>query len=196
MNSEQIKIFNEFKIHFDDVCNSKTVAVQSKSILVDGGPGTGKTFLAQAITLYIILKSKENHVSVDEFIVAAPTAFAACMHIKATTIYSAFGLGINHNKLSSIQNPLKHMLIKSICNNIRLLIIDEISMVTSKLFMVLNERLHEMRQNNDVFGGVNVLLLGDFLQLKPPAGEFLIDANLILSSPIGEIFRSFKRTKL
>ena len=58
--------------------------------------------------------------------------------------------------------------------NLRMVIIDEMSMIKADMFYQLDLRLRELKQNSqDVFGGCSVLLLGDILQLKPVMGRFI-----------------------
>lgn len=51
--------------------------------------------------------------------------------------------------------------------NLSVILIDEISMVGNKMFSLLEKRLKKMKGNKQIFGGVSVIAIGDFLQLKP-----------------------------
>ena len=73
---------------------------------------------------------------------------------------------------------LSHNSISSLCLTFRygrsdqtsVLFIDEVSMVTSILLSMINKRLQEILNCNDIFGGISVILLGDFQQMDPITG--------------------------
>jgi len=54
---------------------------------------------------------------------------------------------------------------------IKWLIIDEISMVSYEILRAVHLRLQEFKNNNELFGGVNILLFGDIMQLPPVKGN-------------------------
>jgi len=57
-----------------------------------------------------------------------------------------------------------------------MLFIDEISLVNPILLSMIDKRLKEIFNNNIVFGGMAMILLGDFQQLDPVAGKSLSDS--------------------
>ena len=60
--------------------------------------------------------------------------------------------------------------------NLRILIIDEFSMMKADTLYRIHLRLMEVKQSNKAFGGVNVYLLGDPAQLKPVMGSYVFAA--------------------
>jgi len=118
------------------------------------------------MTLKIVdmLKSKKL-----DYLLLAPTGVAA-QNVGGKTIHSALRIrqtSSHHYQTllmeseSSIQALLQIMVI----------IIDEISMVSSELFLFLSNLFGSLHKNNKVFGGIPVLVVGDLLQLSPVNGE-------------------------
>lgn len=60
---------------------------------------------------------------------------------------------------------------------LRVLIIDEISMVGNKMFNLINRRLQEIFRTTEPFGGISVALFGDFNQLRPVMDGWIFDVN-------------------
>lgn len=46
--------------------------------------------------------------------------------------------------------------------NVHTIVIDEISMVSSEMFSFISRRLSDIKNNNNVFGGCNIIVIGDF----------------------------------
>ncbi len=59
--------------------------------------------------------------------------------------------------------------------DLKLIIIDEISMVTSDMLFNIHRRMCDIFQSRDLFGGKSVLLVGDLLQLPPVQGRFIFE---------------------
>lgn len=123
------------------------------SIFVTGKAGTGKS------TLIHWLRSK-----LDSCAVVAPTAVAAAT-IQGDTIHSFFGLpprlidpGESHPTSTKVRLVLE---------NIKCLIVDEVSMVQPNLIDTMSNILRSARGNQLPFGGVPVVFVGDLLQLPP-----------------------------
>ena len=116
-----------------------------KNIFLTGGAGVGKSYL----TKDLIKKYPRN------LVVLAPTGIAA-VNVGGQTIHSFFEFSRNLSKLNSLSYPKKKLIQKT-----DLIIIDEISMVSKKLFDKINERLFEV----DYKG--KLLIVGDFYQLPP-----------------------------
>jgi len=134
------------------------VLLQGNSALLTGPAGAGKTYLLnQFITL---AKSEGKHVSVT-----ATTGLAAT-HIGGTTIHSWSGIGI-HDVLP--KDFGKHIAKgrKEIIDKTDVLIIDEISMLHDFRLDLVDEVCRDVRGNDKPFGGIQVILSGDFFQLPP-----------------------------
>lgn len=130
---------------------------KGENIFVTGNAGTGKSFLLN--------KLKEKYKKKLEL---TSTTGLAAVNIKGTTIHSWAGVGICKK---SIEKCVKDILDKkSLANKIRkckLLAIDEISMLKGDTFTYIDQVLRMVREDNSPFGGIQLLLFGDFYQLPP-----------------------------
>jgi hypothetical protein len=129
---------------------------------VTGEPGSGKTYLINAYIAY--LEACKLSVAVT-----ASTGIAAT-HIGGMTIHSWSGIGARDSlspydldHIASQQKTLKRV------GKAHTLIIDEISMLDGKLLDMVDRVCRAVRKNNDPFGGLQVVFVGDFFQLPPIA---------------------------
>lgn len=134
-----------------------------KNVFLTGSAGTGKTHILNQYISYL----KERKVAVA---VTASTGIAAT-HMNGMTIHSWAGIGIkdslsNRNLLSMRDKKyLREHLEKT-----NVLIIDEISMLHKNQLNLVNTVLQFFKENEKAFGGIQVVLCGDFFQL-PPIGK-------------------------
>lgn len=143
-------------------------ALRGESIFVTGAAGTGKSFLLR----YIIQELEKRHPG--EVAITAPTGIAA-INIGGQTIHSFSGVGMMGDKLKEVARPDRYLLarirnvesVSSRWRDSRVLVIDEISMLEPDLFEMLDMIGREIRGNRAGFGGLQLLLCGDFLQLPP-----------------------------
>jgi ATP-dependent DNA helicase PIF1 len=131
-----------------------------KNICCVGGAGTGKS-----VTCKIIVEEFSSvRVRVQ---VVAPSGTAA-VNIHAQTLHSFFGLGASTNKgIDELTRSIKPTVRERI-DTTDILIIDEISMVSSATFDRMDRLARAAREKPDKpFGGMQVIVLGDFCQLPP-----------------------------
>ncbi|MBT4849332.1 AAA family ATPase [Candidatus Parcubacteria bacterium] len=130
------------------------------NVFLTGSAGTGKTYLLNQYIDYL----KERDI---DLAITAPTGIAAS-HINGMTIHSFFGIGIRENVDEYFLDSLvqKEFLHKRI-NKLKVLIIDEISMVSPDLFLSIDKILRAFKYPGKPFGGVQLVLSGDFFQLPP-----------------------------
>ena len=126
---------------------------ESQAIFVSGKAGTGKSTLIK----YLVSK-------IDNCAVIAPTAIAS-VNVGGQTIHSFFSLPIKVLNPDESYNLKSNM--KPVIKDLSLLIIDEISMVSPNIIDVMSNSLKKARGNDLPFGGVNMLFIGDLLQLPP-----------------------------
>ena len=136
--------------------------LKGESIFFTGGGGTGKSFLLKK--LISILPAATTAVT-------ASTGIAAC-HIDGTTLHHFVGLGRVDPGVPGMAQQILARLRKSperaeAIRKTKTLIIDEISLIDAKLFELINEVLSAVRTNPKPFGGLQLVLSGDFLQLPP-----------------------------
>jgi ATP-dependent DNA helicase PIF1 len=127
-------------------------------VLVVGRAGTGKTRLVQ------YLKARPGG---ELQVTVAPTGIAA-LNARAQTIHSFFHLehavlDARHLSRGGRFGPLYRQMAR--------LVIDEISMVRADVVDAIDARLRQVRGDKRPFGGVQVVMVGDFLQLPPVVQE-------------------------
>lgn len=131
-----------------------------KNIFLTGAPGSGKTYV---INKYIDYLKKHG----IEAAVTAPTGIAAS-HIGGTTIHSFLGIGIRESlNQYDIENLTEKKYIWDRLKNLKVLIIDEVSMLSPGLFKSIDAILKTFKFSHEAFGGIQVILVGDFFQLPP-----------------------------
>lgn len=130
------------------------------NVFITGSAGTGKTYLLNKFTFY--LKSRKVIPTI-----VAPTGIAAS-HLRGQTIHSYFSLGIRSEIDDDyIDSLLEKKYLRTRFSHLKVLIIDEISMVSPEIFSSIDKILQAFKQNSLPFGGVQTILSGDFFQLPP-----------------------------
>lgn len=119
-----------------------------------------------------------------KILLCAPTGKAA-FNIKGQTLHNAFHLPLNQKKISHLSPGLSNTLATKL-DHLKVLIIDEISMVGQHILNMVNERLQHLMGNKKHFGGVSVVAVGDFRQLPPVFATPLYHPSS--SNPYEEIF--------
>ncbi len=133
------------------------------NVFLTGSAGTGKTYVLNQYIKY--LKARKIPVSIT-----ASTGIAAT-HLQGTTIHAWSGIGIKDSLSTRNLRELKEKkYLKKNIEKSKVLIIDEISMLHKKQFDLVNEVLRFFRETEDAFGGIQLVLCGDFFQL-PPIGN-------------------------
>lgn len=131
-----------------------------KNVFITGSAGTGKTYLLSLYTQYL----KERRVYPA---IVAPTGIAAS-HLGGQTIHSFFALGIRESiDERYVEFLLDKKYLKTRFSKLTLLIIDEVSMISPELFWAMDLILRGFKGTDAPFGGVQVVISGDFFQLPP-----------------------------
>jgi ATP-dependent DNA helicase PIF1 len=129
-----------------------------RSVLLTGAAGAGKTYVLNKY----IKRAKKQGKSVA---VTATTGLAAT-HLNGTTIHAWSGIGVQ----STIDKHMMKSLGKSrqeLIKKADVLIVDEISMLHDYRLDMVDEVLRFVRDSPEPFGGLQVILCGDFFQLPP-----------------------------
>ena len=131
-----------------------------KNVFITGSAGTGKTYLLNLYTQYL----KERRVYPT---IVAPTGIAAS-HLGGQTIHSFFALGIRDSiDEGYVDFLLDKKYLKTRFSKLKLLIIDEVSMISPEIFSSMDLILRGFKGTDAPFGGVQVVISGDFFQLPP-----------------------------
>ena len=133
------------------------LVLEGKNIFVTGVGGTGKSVLLREMRRRLELEGKVVGI-------AAPTGLAA-EAIGGTTIHSVAGFGLP--KVVNRLGPPVGKLTESVIKSYDVLMIDEVSMVAGEFFDRVSEHMSSVRGSNKPFGGMQIVLFGDFLQLGP-----------------------------
>ena len=134
------------------------VMMSGQSVLLTGPAGSGKTY---ALNEFIRRAKKSGkHVSVT-----ATTGLAAT-HLNGSTIHAWSGMGIHDELPKNFFDHLSKARRETI-EKTNVLIIDEISMLHDYRLEMVNEIAKKVRGNDAPFGGMQVILCGDFFQLPP-----------------------------
>ena len=174
----------------------------NRSIFLTGKAGTGKTTL-----LHEIIRTTHKNV-----VVVAPTGIAA-LNAGGVTIHSMFLLpfagflpddraphfsdAVKFETKSTLRRHFKMSgLKKSVIRNLELLVIDEVSMLRADLLDAIDFMMQSVRKKSSPFGGVQVLFIGDLLQLPPVVkneewailrqyykGKFFFHSHVIQQNP-------------
>ncbi|WP_019519668.1 helix-turn-helix domain-containing protein [Faucicola boevrei] len=134
-----------------------------KNVFLTGSAGAGKTYTINQYLHY--LRARDVAVAVT-----ASTGIAST-HMNGMTIHSWAGIGILDELTSKDLTRIKRRTqLVDRMQRTQVLVIDEISMLHLKQFDMINQVLQFVKENEKPFGGVQLLVAGDFFQL-PPIGN-------------------------
>ena len=146
-----------------------------KNVFLTGSAGTGKTYILAQYISY--LKSRKITPTI-----VAPTGIAAS-HLQGQTLHSYFSLGIRDSVDESfVENLLDKKYLQTRFSKLKVLIIDEISMVSPEIFSSIDMIIQAFKNNDKPYGGIQVILSGDFFQL-PPISRGFKDKRFAWQSP-------------
>ena len=130
------------------------------NVFLTGSAGTGKTFLLNQFISYL----KKTRVKVG---VTASTGIAAT-HLNGRTIHSWSGIGIKKDMdEKSIKRLVRNKNVNRRIREAKILIIDEISMFDADRLNLVNRVCRQVKDPFLPFGGMQVIMCGDFFQLPP-----------------------------
>ena len=142
----------------------KLVTEEKKSVFFTGSAGTGKSVLLRQIIRHLreFYKREPERVAVT-----ASTGLAAC-NVGGVTLHSFAGIGLGKEPVPELVKKIKrNAKARNRWIRTRVLIVDEISMVDGELFDKLEAIARTIRNNGRPFGGIQLVVTGDFFQLPP-----------------------------
>ena len=163
LNSDQRRIFERVKDHLlHQVQHECNCEFEPLCMFISGVGGTGKLFLIEALQQLIdgIWTSDDLTCAV-----AAPTGLAA-FNVGGVTIHRLFQLPIEHEGKEAgywSLSKASQKIIKTVLRCLKMIIVDEVSMVSSLNLAYMHLRLEELFGGHSWFGGKNVIFVGDLL---------------------------------
>jgi PIF1-like helicase len=144
---------------------------------VDGSAGTGKSYLIHTVSAHLAERAHSDDKR-DPLVRAAPTGIAA-RNISGRTLHSLLRLPLRSRFLTTMHNGiLAHL--QGHWRERAYLIIDEKSMVGLKELYWIDSRLRTIMSKPELeFGGLNVILFGDFYQLPPVCSKPMYDSGVV-----------------
>ncbi len=137
-----------------------TILKTGANVFLTGEPGSGKSYTVNRFVAYL----RECGI---EPAITASTGIAAT-HIRGMTIHSWSGIGIKNflseydlDKITANERIAKRIM------HTKVLILDEVSMLSATTFEMVDAVCRAVRRSHKPFGGLQVVLVGDFFQLPP-----------------------------
>ncbi|EFQ24939.1 DNA repair and recombination protein pif1 [Colletotrichum graminicola M1.001] len=140
-----------------------------QSVFFTGPAGTGKSVLMRSIIAELKKKWARDP---ERLAVTASTGLAAC-NIGGQTLHSFAGIGLGKEDVPTLVKKIRrNPKAKNRWLRTKTLIIDEVSMVDGDLFDKLSQIGRTIRNNGKAWGGIQLVITGDFFQLPPvPDGD-------------------------
>lgn len=176
---------------------------------ISGSAGVGKSRLIKAVYQSLIreFRKEPGDAGFPEVLIVACTGKAA-HNVGGMTAHHAFHLPMVDRSTSESFKGLGPEILNTCrvtLSKLRLIIIDEISMMGTSMFEKIHLRLNQIFGNQDqskIFGNKSVIVLGDFNQLKPVCDDFVFMPskknilNQIAGSPLWNKFLMFELTEI
>ena len=167
LNPEQRLVYDTVMAHYADVRRPKAPL----RLQVDGGGGTGKSYMVKVLSAHLQVAAGARR---SPIVRAAPTGVAS-NQIGGQTLHSLFRLPVSGEFRQLSENPGTLSTLQREFRGVHYLVIDEKSMVSLKMLSWIDRRLREIfpDHQNEYFGGLSVILIGDFFQLPPVSATAL-----------------------
>ncbi len=159
--------------------------INGENVFITGPGGSGKSYFIQQIYKHACDNNKRIQI----------TAMTGCAAILlescAKTLHSWANIGLATGDANEISNKIRKSILKRAnWTNTEILVVDEVSMMSQKIFELLDIIGKKTRRNDKHYGGIQIIFSGDFYQL-PPVGksEDPCDSNFCFESPLwNEVF--------
>lgn len=155
------------------------ILLSGQSALLTGPAGSGKTYVLNQFIKHARAEGKKVAVT-------ATTGLAAT-HLNGTTIHSWSGIGIHDELPKKHHEGLSKARVESISKT-DILVIDEISMLHDYRLDMVDQITRGVRKIDEPFGGLQVVLCGDFFQLPPVTRGARSQGEFVVNSAVWEDF--------
>lgn len=184
MNADQAEVFRFVTRNIQEQIQGNDNRLR---LFITGNAGTGKTFL------FKLLKNQANRCHAKTVVKVCALTGVAARLIGGSTLHTALKLPVQKDgRITQMPmltgNFLRLMRLQ--WKDIQLLFIDEISMVPYEMLCMIDCRLKQLKNSEEMFGGLNVLLFGDLMQLPPVRGNQVFDqpARMVPATHLWRLF--------
>ncbi|KAF5318409.1 hypothetical protein D9611_013936 [Ephemerocybe angulata] len=167
LNEEQTRAFRIVANH--------SVSPRADQLLmyIGGMGGTGKTQVINALRLWFDVRNQGNRM-----VVTAPTGAAASV-VRGSTYHSYLGVATGDRRAYAPRGGKALDEARLRMRGVDYVFMDEISMVSCQDLYLIDARLKDITTLHDLpFGGVNIIVAGDFAQLPPAKGLSLYSGEV------------------
>ena len=145
----------------------KAAIDQGRNVFVTGAAGTGKSYTIREI------KEKYPHACMTS------TTGASSILIRGITFHSMSGMQIGKDNVQTYINKImKNYKQKTFIKGLKIVIVDECSMLNAKFWEKVDKVFRAIRGVDKPFGGIQMILSGDFFQLPPINSKYLFETDL------------------
>ena len=163
LNIQQRKMFDDFVERINSGLEEDPFY-----LYIGGEAGTGKSFLLRLMIDAVKQLGKKSGRELEKpvSLTIAPTGVAAYL-VNGITIESALGMLPQKGRNYSNNTPSKNSNLRFLYEDLKVIFLDEVSMVGSDMLARMNFRMQEIMGNQRFMGGVSMVETGDFGQLPP-----------------------------
>ncbi|CAJ1962314.1 unnamed protein product [Cylindrotheca closterium] len=144
---------------------------RGENVFITGVAGTGKSLLLRRALQYL-----NTYYNPKQYVAVGPTGPTA-IALEGQTIHSFAGIGIPRtmDDFKKVKRKRKQW------KDLKAMVLDEASMVSGEFFDLLSNAVSEIRQDPRPFGGIQLIICGDFLQLSPIAPRRADMENMVVA---------------
>lgn len=142
--------------------------LKGSSVFYTGSAGTGKSVLLRSL----IKRLHQKYQGMEGAVGVCASTGLASVNVGGLTLHSYTGVGLGQGTAQELAKGVKRNR-KALARwrSLKVLIIDEISMIDGAFFDKLDEIACDIRKNDQPFGGIQIVCCGDFFQLPPVSKE-------------------------